>query len=63
MNRAARLSDKAGSGQVWVTASAWDGPGGSGDVASAFGLMGTSLGAFQLKGVVEAVEVVQVQMT
>ena len=61
MNRAARVADKAGSGQVWVTSNAWDmSEAYELSLVAALGLHASHLGSFMLKGLASEVEIVQV---
>lgn len=60
MNRAARIVAAAGSGQILASAEVWA-AGSTATAARMCGLTATSLGAFNLKGVSEAVEVYQIK--
>ena len=61
MNRASRVSDKAGRGQVWVTESAWAwSTSHEAGLISALELTSSHLGLFNLKGIAEEVQIVQV---
>lgn len=57
MNRAARIAEKAGSGQVWCSAAVWSGAGGY-ESMSALCIEGNALGQLNFKGVTEPVDVV-----
>ncbi|KAG1669680.1 hypothetical protein FOA52_002064 [Chlamydomonas sp. UWO 241] len=60
MNRAARICGKASSGTQWCSAAVWEQVVATcGDQLPSTGVLGTELGAFELKGITESVQLVQ----